>query len=253
MTQIYHILNGDSLAKIFAQTTIRGNRIVCRECLIDGPLSGDNLLQFWAARASYISSTYNFTDENYMRDVAAEFEKIINLPDESEICLWFENDLFCQANMWFILSLIASSSKQYNVFRVYPVINNIYDNWKGFGISTADLLEQSYRNKVLFTQSDLKLGNDIWSAYKAGNFNKLHELSRTKSVCFQYLEEVCVAHIDRFPSDGTLGRPEKLVSQLLQSTHNFNELFAEFSEIEGIYGFGDLQVKNISHNMSIKY
>ena len=74
----------------------------------------------------------------------------------------------------------------------------------------------------------------------------MNELSKKQSDCFEYLEGVCQAHIDRFPSDKTLGRPDKVVKEIIDTNSTeFQVVFSEFSDREGIYGFGDLQVKNI--------
>lgn len=244
--QTYHILTGDCLAKQLSQIPIKGNVFVCRECLVDGPLEGDNLEQFWTTRAKYILETYNDSTEHYFKKVVTEFEKIITLPDNSEINLWFENDLFCQANMWFILSLLSGSKKQLKVFRIFPVINHQQDLWKGFGMSDAAMLEQALLKRIEFTFHDLLLGNKIWNAFKENDLYELKVLSNSTSECFQFLKEVCQAHIDRFPVNNELGRPEKLVKEILDTTaKEFNIVFMEFSRQAGIYGFSDLQVKNI--------
>lgn len=242
----YHILNGDSLAAQLKHSEINGKIIVCREALIDGPLSGGTLSAFFTKRSNYISDTYNPPAENYFRKVASEFESILRIPDNSEICLWFENDLFCQANMWFVLSLLFNNPSKSKVFRIFPIVNQPSDLWKGFGNSDAKMFGQSYKDKVPFTLLDIELGNDLWNAYKINDLSRLSELSKNEPSCFQYLEPVCQAHIDRFPAQGKIGRPEKTVKEIYESgTKDFNELFAEFSSREGIYGFGDLQVKLI--------
>lgn len=241
----YHILNGDSLAEQLTQTRHDQNHIVCRECLIEGDLSANNESDFWSVRAAFIASTYQVTPEVYYSKTAEEFNKLASLPDHAEVCLWFENDLFCQANMWFILSLL-SQQPSLNLFRVFPVIENSADTWKGFGMSTAQMLEQSYSSKVPFKPADIELGTNLWAAYQRGNFAELMELSRESTESFLYLKEVCQAHIDRFPEDKSIGRPEKVVKEIITTTSkDFYDVFSEFSVREGIYGFGDLQIKNI--------
>jgi hypothetical protein len=241
----YHILNGDCLADQLGQTKINQDFIVCRECLIDGNLTADNSSDFWAIRAKFIADTYNTSTEEYFNRAVKEFEKLKTLPDNSEVCLWFENDLFCQTNMWFVISLLAIQPT-IKLYRVFPTIKNNIDTWKGFGISSAEMLEQSYSSKVLFKSQDIDLGNNLWTAYKSSNFKKLKELSNIQSDCFQYLEEVCQAHIDRFPTDNSLGRPDKTVKEIIETkSTNFEDVFSEFSIRQGIYGFGDLQLKNI--------
>ena len=241
----YHILNGDCLADQLRQTKISQDYIVCRECLIDGDLYADNIADFWTIRAKFIADSYIVSTEEYFNRTVKEFEKLQELPDNSEVCLWFENDLFCQTNMWFVISLLADQPT-IKLYRIFPTVSNISDNWKGFGISNAEMLEQSYSSKVLFKPQDIELANNLWTAYKINDLKKLKELSKVQSNCFQYLEEVCQAHIDRFPTDDTLGRPEKVVKEIIDTkSTEFEVVFSEFSYREGIYGFGDLQIKNI--------
>jgi Domain of unknown function (DUF1835) len=241
----HHVLNGDCLAEQLRQTAINQDFIVCREALIDGNVKADNLDEFWKIRAKFIANIYNASIEDYFDRTVKEFEKLTNLPQNSEICLWFENDLFCQVNMWFVLSSLLSKLPNLKVFRVFPVIANT-ELWKGFGNANAENLEKAYSSKVPFKKLDIELGVHLWKAYQKNDFEQLKELSKNISVCFEYLEEVCQAHIDRFPSDNSLGRPEKLLKEIMQSKPtDFQEVFQKFSEKEGIYGFGDLQVKRI--------
>lgn len=239
----YHILNGDCLAEQLKATKINQDFIICRECLIDGNVSANDLSEFWKVRGEFISSTFGADD--YFQKVVEELTKVQHLPEGSEVCLWFENDLFCQTNMWFVLSLL-SKQPNFRLFRVFPVIENETDIWKGFGIATTETLEKSYESKVVFQAQDIELGENLWAAYQNQDFVKLKELSQQDSDCFQYLEEVCAAHNDRFPKDNSLGRPERVIKEIIETQmKDFQEVFAEFSAREGIYGFGDLQVKDI--------
>lgn len=241
----HHILNGDCLADQLRQTKINQDFIICRECLIDGNVYADNMADFWAVRAKFIADTYKGSTEEYFNKTVSEFEKLNVLPDNSEICLWFENDLFCQANLWFVI-LILSNNPTFKIYRVFPVIENKADTWKGFGIANAEKLEQSYHSKILFTPDDIELGRNLWTAYQHGDLDKLNKLAKTKSNCFEYLDEVCQAHIERFPLDKSLGRPEKVVKEIIETkSKEFQIVFSEFTDREGIYGFGDLQIRNI--------
>lgn len=245
MATTYHILCGDCLADQLRLTTIDQNFIVCRECLIDGDLAPEHFADFWKIRANFVADTYQVSTEEYYNKVVNELEKLRALPNNSEVCLWFENDLFCQANMWFVIALLTDKPT-IKLHRIFPTISNIADKWKGFGISNAAMLAQSYAAKVSFNLSDIELGNNLWAAYKNGDFEKLKELSTIQSDCFQCLVEVCQAHIDRFPTGNTLGRPDQIVKEIIEtkSTH-FQDVFLEFSNREGVYGFGDLQLKSI--------
>lgn len=245
----FHILNGDCLAEQLKATKINQNFIICRECLIDGNVSANDLSEFWEVRGEFISGTFGADD--YFQKVVQDLTKIQHLPEGSEVCLWFENDLFCQVNMWFMLSLLSKQSKL-RLFRVFPVIENDIDIWKGFGVATSEILEKAYAIKVAFQAQDIELGVNLWEAYQSQDFVKLKELSKQNSDCFQYLEEVCQAHIDRFPQDDSLSRPESVIKEIIETqSKDFQKVFAEFSAREGIYGFGDLQVKEVFERLSL--
>ncbi len=231
-----HVLPGDSLAEAFRRTEIEGDAVVCRECLIDGSLGGELLWDFWKTRASYISTVYSEPEKDYYRKVVGEFLKLVR-GDADEIYLWFEYDLFCQVNMWFILSLLAKVPLR-NVFRVAPLVRESL--WKGFGDHTSGNLQTCFENRQRFTFDEIQLGVGLWHAYKSGDLNQLEKLSAQNSKCFPYLKEACSAEIDRKKND----RPQKTLKNILdRGKKDFTEIFTEFSAAEGVYGFGDLQVK----------
>lgn len=240
---VYHILNGDCLAEQLNQTSIQGHRIICAECLFDGDVSGNTLSEFWETRAKFISESYSASRDEYFAKVVTAFDSILNLPEDAEVNLWFENDLFCQVNMWFVMSLLGDRPPK-ALYRVFPVIDSPADQWNGFGASDTQMLEKAYQSRVLVSQEDIHLGASLWKAYKHGDIETLKELSRQPSGAYQQLEDVVQAHIDRFPGQNQPGRPEKAIRQLIEHVSiNFGIVFAEFSKHHGIYGFGDSQVR----------
>lgn len=241
---VYHILNGDSLAYSFPDAKIEGAIIVIREALIDGELSGNSLHDFWQSRAKYLE----ITETEYSNSVVKEFEKIINAPDNSEFDLWFEYDLFCQVNMWFVLSVINSLPVKKKVFAVYTshLDKTSKQFWNGFGPANSDELNVCYANRTTLTEADMNFGQELWEAYKNGNLEELTNLSKHSSLAFPYLAEVVKAHVDRFPKDGIKGRPEKVIEDIIKNiSTDFHEVFKEFWNRESIYGFGDSQLKSI--------
>ena len=147
--QLYHILNGDCLAEQLAEAMLNENHIVFRECLIEGPFLGDTLLDFWENRAKFFSERYKVTNAEFWARTVSEFEKISEIPAGSEVCLWFENDLFCQANLWFLNSNLAER-KDLKIYRVFPQIKIAAGKWKGFGVSTKEDLMLAFGSKNPF-------------------------------------------------------------------------------------------------------
>ena len=252
MKKSLHLLNGDHLAQQLQGASYFQIHLVFREALIVGPVAGTCLDEFWKLRTEFITTSYGVTAEEYSQKTISEIERLHSIPDDSEICLWFEDDLFCQVNLWFTLNLLSDSPK-IKVFRVFPPETASENRWKGFGGASTAALVQAYEARVPFTFSDLTLGKNLWEAYRLGDGAQLAALSKSVSSCFRHLEEVCQAQLDRISADPSQRRPEKLILELLaMGITDFDTLFSQFSEREGIYGFGDLQVRGLMDSVHKK-
>lgn len=233
-----HVLPGDSLVETFEKANIEGETVVCRECLIDGGFEADGLDDFWRERENYLSAAYPQTDNFYRENVRGELEKLLKVSPGDEVNLWFEYELFCQTNMWFCLWLLRD--KNVDVFRVAPIVRAENDLWKGFGGLGKNELEKCFRQKIEFGDEDVLLGANLWAAFQNKDFRRLEQLGETKSDCFPYLKEVCQAAIE------LQTRPKKRLQEIISDGEtDFRQVFEKFNKTEGVYGFGDLQVKRI--------
>ncbi len=248
---IYHVLNGDALAASFPDAGFSGEIVVVREGLVEGDLSGSTLQDFWESRARYMGLRYS----DYEQRVVGEFEKMMHAPRESEFNLWFEYDLFCQVNMWFVVSLLDALPTAKTVFAVYSTHVNKHDKhfWNGFGPATTDELKTCYTKRRMLNDGDLHFAKDLWESYKNGDLKALKGYSEMESPAFPFMHEVIQAHIDRFSEEKEQGRPERVVEDIIRNVStDFQEVFKEFWKRESIYGFGDLQVKQIYDNIMHK-
>lgn len=235
-----HVLPGDALTETFQQTNISGEVIVCRECLVDGDVKADSLEEFWITRARFIENGYGENAEAYFQNVAAEFEKLkTNAQNGAEINLWFEYELFCQANYWFTLFLLRESDAK--VYRVAPVVRDENEIWKGFGKLSAADLEVCFGNRVALSAADISLGADLWKAFQNADYESLANLSKNESAAFPHLGKVCRAAIEKQT------RPRKVLEEIIaDGKKDFaREIFPAFAAKAGVYGFGDTQVKRI--------
>ncbi len=241
MKKEFHILNGDALLQEFPKE-ILGEKIVMRECLIEGDLSGESLDVFFRNRARYIQQTYPaYLEEDYVEKTESELKKLLGIPNNSEINLWFEDDLFCQANLWFVLKILKDQEKNYSIHLLRPLDNNPY----GFGrIDKAGLINL-YQNRRGLNNLDLLA--KLWGHYKKGNDEELIKLAEDLQTIYPFILEAVNAYVESKPKASYLGRPKETLKQLLQEGwgSDFGKLFEEFSKRESIYGYGDMQVKRM--------
>jgi hypothetical protein len=244
-----NILNGDALIDRMEAAGF-GNLISCREALIDGPVNATSMDEFWKMRAAFIEDIFEEEEVKYYDHVVTEFDKMKEIAPGSNINLWFGDDLFCQANLWFVVNYLDQLGLSGNLYRVFPIIKFGEDRWAEFGNLDPGDFGESYDARMAFTKHDVVLAENLWNAYAAGNFKTLQALSTTPTDVFHDLDKVVQAHIDRFPQSGELSRPEKTLKEIMDSgVTDFSKIFPAFFNREGIYGFGDVQVKGILANM----
>ncbi|MTB51131.1 DUF1835 domain-containing protein [Lewinella sp. W8] len=241
MTQPYHVLNGDALKEQFP-TDLAGEIIVARECLVDGPVQHRTLLDFFRTRAAFLAEAYgDLSWEAYQQGSAREFEKITQIPADSTVYLWFEDDLFCQVNCWFVVHLLHQFVTRPSVHLVRPPKHSPY----GFGRYDTEQLRELSTQGIPVT--DTARWSRLWEHYHRDELASLLRLAREMADTYPFLLPAAEAHRDRQPTDHGPGRPTEILRTIMEETgtSEFGPVFREFHQRAPIYGFGDLQVKRL--------
>lgn len=247
----YHILNGDSLAEKFPSGEIEGKLIVMREAFVEGPVSTELTPEYWSKRADFIATRYGAEKEDYEAQFMTQLEMFDTIQDGDEVFLWFEDDLFCIANMLFAVYYLSKRT-QAILYRIFPAADN--KRWNGFGNAGKNELLAFYRQSHIMPGEDIELACQLWEAYSGNDREKLKALSYSDTISFRYLPDVIKAHIERTPGDGSLGRPHQTLIEILDAgKSNFYEIYDEFWKKDAIYGFGDMQVYNMLKEMEVEF
>ncbi|MFK7772056.1 MAG: DUF1835 domain-containing protein [Saprospiraceae bacterium] len=237
----YHILTGDCLKDQLQH--LNAEKIILRECLVEGNVQGDSLEEIFANRIPFFEKEYEISLEEYHEKSGIEISKITEFENGATVYLWFENDLFCQVNFWFSIHTLFSSGKNISAFLVSP----IKDSWMGFGKLTYEELLESFEHKKELTKTDQETLANLWTAFQKSDWTQLRSNAKKLTSKIDQIEEVVEAHIERFPTNKKYGRPEESIQKIMTELDDpsFPNVFRAFSQAEGIYGFGDLQVKRI--------
>jgi hypothetical protein len=249
MRETFHILNGDCLKEVLP-LDIEGNIVVCRECLADGYILPDlSLHEFYYFRAGIIENYYQPAKvADYFRDTVSEFQKIATISDDADICLWFEKDVHCQVNLWFVCHLLQLNPKiASKIYWVYPP-----DGFRNFAELKDEGLIQAFYNRILLYEHDIFSFSRLWKYWAEKNYKSLIEQSTKMD--FAYLNDIVNAMFDT--ERYTLSdRPIKRMLAIMEefNTKEFRKVFEEFTYSEWIYGYGDVMVKNILNENKISY
>jgi len=234
-----HILNGSALLERFP-SDIEGQKIACNECLIEGPVKAKNLKDFGKLRSKFLHEAYNASYEEYYNKMVVPFEILETITPEHDLILWFEEDLFCQVNMWFMIHLISHYNLENSVYIVRPHTTLQY----GFGSLDEAGLKAALEKKELISKEDLLIFDELWRAYSNSENTEMATLAELLSSSFPFVRSAVEAHFDRKETPDNIGLPKTTLLAIAQElkTKEFGPIFREFSNRLPIYGFGDSQV-----------
>ncbi|WP_448566156.1 DUF1835 domain-containing protein [Thalassotalea ganghwensis] len=240
----FHILNGDSLYHRWP-SSLGKNTIIMRECLIDGDLSGDinddHLVEFYKTRANFLSRYPQVTEQEYLERSVEQINRIRAIPVDANICCWFEHDLFCQTNFWFVVRLLAKYHHLSNVYFIGPSLGNEYSFAH---MSNIELVER-YQSKQFITAQERADIGKLWDAYQNKQLKNMLLCANRLTQKFSFILAAVNAHLARQPDETGLGYPERQLLNIMKELNSvyFPEVFKEFTRRTAIYSFGDLQVK----------
>lgn len=242
VADVVHIVNGDALAERFP-LALGGDMIVMRECLVDGPVSdGGDLEEFFRRRAQFLGEAFGGVDQAaYQALSVSEFERIRALPAGTQVVAWFEDDLFCQVNFWFVCHLLNGASPGVDLRLARPAVHTPF----GFGGLTDEELLRVFEARVPVRPVGGFAG--LWRAYAEGDPAGLRAAGEALGEAYAFVPTAIEAHLARIPREGDPGRPVRTLIEIMRElqTEEFGPVFREFCAREPGYGFGDAQVRRL--------
>ncbi len=275
---ITHILNGDGLKHVLEGLLagqIPGEFLITRECMIDGPLDASlsDLSAFYKERAEFLKELDPSVSQGLYEEISqTEFDKMRQIPKNSVICLWFERDLFCQTNLWFVAWLLYNFVEDPHVFLIEPGPSSPYAFNGLSGVQLYKIFEQ----RIRLEGDQLGMLAHMWESYAHQDNERLLELAGYMAKELPFIMEAVKAHLDREAKGSSLGRPMDTLKEIMSelgvetsseqdfrqnmepgaesgselSMKHFGPIFQEFCRREAIYGYGDLQVLRMVKQLS---
>ncbi len=237
-----HILNGDALHDRFPEG-LEGRTLVARECLVDGDVMGNTLKEVSQSREEFLLDVYGVPMGDYRENSLAEFKKIQTIPSGEEVVLWFEDDLFCQVNLWFVIWLLDEARKDHPLFLVRPLAGSRY----AFANLDEAGLIQSFEAKMAITPAHRSAFASMWKAYQYEDRIAMHRLATGPLADYDFLLPVIDAEVARYRDESGISPMEHAVKEIIvqDPDGDFPAHFATFSHNHPIYGLGDLQFKRV--------
>jgi hypothetical protein len=238
-----HILNGDATAPVFAGAGLPGDVLVWRDILVEGPATAE-----WtspaalAVRTAFLAERLGIDSERYRNGVREQEAGLAMSVRHDEVVLWFEQDLFCAVNLWYVLAWFAGQPAPTHLSLVYPST----EEFRGLGVLTSAQLAALFGERRPVTTSMLALGHRAWKAYTDASPREAAALAELENEALPFVRDACRCHGERFPSVATgLNEIETAILEVLgPGAQGFGELFRLVSADPRArrHGMGDVQI-----------
>ena len=247
-----HILNGGATEAILAQTAIRGDRFSFGDVLIAGPAPAVNGSKWRRLRAEHLAKAYDIEVEKCEGELERQQEVFESCNNHEEVVLWFEADLFCQANLLYVLDWCSHRELRTKLSLICIGEFPGRPNFRGLGELTPEELASLFPERVEVTASQLELAARTWQAYRSEDPRELERLLQASTSALPFLDGALRLQLARFPSTRNgLNRIENTGLELVsRGATRFVELFSQFVEAEPNYGLGDAQVWNVMQRLT---
>ena len=241
-----HILNGGATEAILAQTAIRGDRFSFGDVLIAGPLPAVNGSKWRRLRAEHLADAYGIEVETCEGALERQQEVFESFNNHEEVILWFEADLFCQANLLYVLDWCSHRELSTKLSLICIGEFPGRPNFRGLGELNPEELASLFPARIEVTASQLELAARAWQAYRSDDPRELERLLQASTNALPFLKGALRLQLARFPSTRNgLNRIENTGLELVsRGATRFVELFSQFVEAQPDYGLGDAQFWN---------
>jgi len=226
---VLHLLNGDATLAVFP-STLPGPRIVWRDIMVEGPAVDDG-----AVRAGWLAPRLGVTPNEYERRWRKGLAELARATADDEVVLWFEQDLFCAVNLWFVIARLPPATP---LWLVFPPLG---DTFRGLGTLTSSQLAELFESRRPLDREARAEAGALWGAYAASDPRPLAE---TRSA-LAFGDDAIRLHLGRFPSiaQGLDEIEAATLRTLRPGARAFADLFRAVTHTPPLHrhGMGDVQ------------
>ena len=238
-----HVVNGDATAARLAPAALPGDVLVWRDILVEGPAEAETDIALLAERrAPWLARRFGIEPDRYVAGGRAQADGLAQARDHDEIVLWFEQDLFCVANLGHLAAWLERTRPAARVSLVFPA--------DPLGTTASDALAALFATRRAFTPPDVARAASWWRALSA----PAPTLRAEAAGALAFLDRAWSLHLARFPSVATgLGEVETAgVAAIGDGVRAFSDVFRAASADARIRGHGmaDLQLAALLHALA---
>lgn len=240
-----HILNGEGTYISFKETDLNGKIAIWNEALCQGPSPvTTDVKDFNSMRIPFLVECMKVTPAMVQQKMDPTWQMLAQLEGIEEVILWFEFDLFCQANLLYLCHWLHLYPKRhFQVSLVSPRDHASVPHFRGMGQLSPRALAGLFPNRITLTEEDLEFAHHTWGLWANQDLLGLQNIEPPANGHWPHLKAALTTMFQELPDRvHGLARSERFILTQLQEGPKtprqlFNAFMVEFDQL----GYGDLQ------------
>jgi hypothetical protein len=241
-----HLIAGQSALQTLQKTNVPGEKFSIDDILMEGPaVDGLQSNSSWDMRADWLEQHFSIAKIDYLSGKQERHRILEDSQRHDEIVLWFEFDLYCQANLLYYLDWYAKNLRAARLSLVCPETVAGRQRFRGLGELYGAELAALFPTREEVTDAQKRVAQDAWQAFSSPNPEGIQKLIDDGTPELPLIAPAFRAHLERFPSTtngmGILG--QKTLEILNHEPLPFHKLFTQVAGSPELFrhGMGDLQ------------
>ncbi len=163
-----------------------------RDILCEGPVAAS--IDDPADRGAYLARLLDIDAAEYVAGWREAHAALARAADHDEIVLWFEQDLFCAVNLWYVLSRLAGVRAALTL--VYPSL----DELRGLGTVGPAHLRGLFSGRAALTAAAVAEAREAWLAYAIATPMAAQDLAYAGEGVLPFVAAAMRRHLARLPA-----------------------------------------------------
>ena len=152
-------------------------------------------------RSQHLSQACGEALQKCEQSLLSQESALASFSEHDEVVLWFENDLFCQLHLIYLLTWFSRQDLEQTKLSLICVGQFPgKENFRGLGELSPQELASLFPARTKVTRAQLSLSASAWRAYCSPDPTALEKLLPASTSSLPFLAAALQVHLQRFPS-----------------------------------------------------
>lgn len=240
------VTNGSSAVATLERAEIPGEKLPWNDVLHGGPVpAGLDLDALTTVRARYIADCGWGAFDDVLADFRRRDARLGRSPDDDEVVLWFEHDLYDQLHLLQLLDWFGAPARR-------PARLSLICHARFVSLGSDDQARADFARRTPVTDDQIGLALDAWAAVRAPSPERVLEILNGALGALPFLADALERFLEELPGRDGLGRSERqLLAAVADGADTVGSAFAVAQGREAAAWLGDASFAHYAARLAV--